>query len=950
MSSAEPPPFGALLRRGRAAAGLTQARLAARVGLSPAAVAALERGRRRAPRGATVVLLADALGLDGGARAELVAAARDGAAARATERSRVASGAAQGAPDGPRRPPWWLTGQPTPLVDRAQELELITRLLRDGGVRLLTLTGPAGVGKTRLALAAAAQVADDADRFPDGVALVDLAPVRDPASVLGAVARALGLLDAGSRPLPERLVDALAQRRRLLVVLDNFEQVLPAAALLADLLGAYPHLALLVTSRAPLQVRWEQTLRVAPLPVPDLREPLPPPEALLAVPSVALFVGRARARRPDFAYTARQAPLVARLAAQLDGLPLALELAAARLDVLSLPALARRLGDRLRLLSSEAPDRPARQRSLEAAVGWSYDLLSAPERRLFRCLGVFAGRVTLDAIDAVAAAVRGVGAAGRAADGGEPAAAREPRDGGRTLRGLLSLAEKSLVLPMPTRPEGPDGPPGQPGHAGGPPGAQEAEDDDADEDPEPAFGMLETVREYAWERLAAQGELAAARRSHARYFLALAERAEPILRGRDQRAWYRRLEREHDNLRAALRWLLDRDDRGDPHTAAEGEAGLRLAAALGIFWVRRGYYAEAGRWLEAALARAPQGAAADPTVRARTLVAAGHALLVQGAGERARAVLEEGLALAERHGIPTAIADAHIYLGVRAVLAGDAEAGARLLREALRRWEALGNPERLGETLFSLGLAADATGDAAAAAARYADSLRQAEAAGDEQLAAFVRCFLGVAEWKRGALPSAVEHVRAAVRTSVALRDRSLLSHGVRAAVALVGARGEPVARWRLLGAADALAEATGATFEWRRLPEAQQVMGPRPHPEGELGAAFREGRALPFGAVAALALTLLEEAARVLPDQEAAPGGVQALAGPSRPPDGSPLTAREREVLRLVARGLSSRAIGRELFLAPSTVTYHLSSVFNKLGVGTRAQAVAVAARRGLV
>jgi DNA-binding CsgD family transcriptional regulator len=339
-------------------------------------------------------------------------------------------------------------------------------------------------------------------------------------------------------------------------------------------------------------------------------------------------------------------------------------------------------------------------------------------------------------------------------------------------------------------------------------------------------------------------------------------------------------------------------------------------------------------------------------VRARALVAAGPVLMPLGELARARAVLEEGLALAERHGDPAAAADAHKYLGVHAVFGGEAEAGTSLLHEAVRRWEALGDPQRLGETLYCLGLAADATGDTAAAAARYTDALRRLEAAGDAQYAAYVHCYLGEAEWKRGAPPSALEHVRAAVRTSVVLRDRWVLSHAVRAAVALVGARGAPAARGRLLGAADALAQATGATLGWERLPEVLHVA--RPHAQleraGEHGAAYLQGRALPFDAVADLTLTLLEEAAQALPDQAEVPGGARSPARPPRLPDGSPLTAREREVLRLVAQGLSGKAIGQHLFLAPSTVTYHLASAFNKLGVGTRAQAVAVAAQRGLL
>src|SRR5260370_28511112 len=454
--------------------------------------------------------------------------------------------------------------QPTPLIGRTAELATIHRRLSDEGARLLTLTGPAGVGKTRLALAAAAQLAD---RFADGVALVDLAPVRDPSLVLPAIARTLGLTDTGQPPLPERLRDVLRERAALLLVLDNFEQVLPAGVALADLLASCPGLCLLVASRAPLQLRWEQTLRVPPRAVPDLRAALPSQDALAEIPSVALFVERARARRADFILSERTAALVAELVVQLDGLPLALELAATRLDALPLSAVVRRLEDRLHLLASEALDVPERQRSLEAAVGWSYDLLSEAERRLFSCLGVFVGQVTLDAIAAV---VQAVGQASRTDAGGERGSGEERR----ILQRLAALAEKSLVLPM-------------------------RRDDREGDDPEPAFGMLETVREYAWERLVAAGELEAARFAHAHYFLALADRAEPQLRERDQRAWFVRLEPQQDNLRAALRWLLDPDD------PAEREAGLRLAGSLGWFWFVRSYRAEGGRWLGEVVTRAP---------------------------------------------------------------------------------------------------------------------------------------------------------------------------------------------------------------------------------------------------------------------------------------------------------------------------------------------------------
>jgi DNA-binding CsgD family transcriptional regulator/tetratricopeptide (TPR) repeat protein len=454
---------------------------------------------------------------------------------------------------------------------------------------------------------------------------------------------------------------------------------------------------------------------------------------------------------------------------------------------------------------------------------------------------------------------------------------------------------------------------------------------------EPSFAMLETVREYAEEQLVARGALEAAHRAHAHYFLALAEQAEPLLRGRDQRAQCLRLEREHDNLRAALHWLLDQDED------AEREAALRLAGALGYFWLMRGYHAEAAHWLQAALAKAPQD---DVAVRARGLFYAGVFLMHQRDFERSRVMLEAALALAEQRGDGVAAVEALTFLGGGALFARDMMESARLLQEALRRGREVGDPFAIASALFFLGARALEVGSLTEAATLEEEAVEQWTMAGDLRAAGAARCGLAVIRGQLGDLAPAVENVRVALQTGAALRDRYLLRMGARAALSLSGGRADPARQAQLLGAVEgrlAQPDSGGIGIYERWAADWGMSRLRKQLEQGDWDAALRAGRALRLEEVAALALMLVDEVAESL---------IRAEAKPQRHAGGSagPLTAREREVLRLVAQGLSSKAIGRQLFIAASTVKYYLTSVFNKLGVGTRAQAVAVAVQRGLL
>jgi predicted ATPase/DNA-binding SARP family transcriptional activator len=416
----------------------------------------------------------------------------------------------------------------TPLLGREVELVAVQALLMQELVGLVTLTGTPGVGKTRLALEVAAGLHA---AFAGEVWFVDLAPTRDAGLVLSAIATALGLCETDAQPLPERLKRFLRTRQRLLL-LDNFEQVIAAAPLISELLESCPGARILVTSREALRLRAEQEFPVSPLALPDRRR-LPSPAVLAQNPAVALFVQRAHAVKPDFALGRENAPAVAAICHRLEGVPLAIELAARRTKLFSSAELLARLENRLGLLVGGPRDLPARQQTLRNTIAWSYDLLEAPEKALFRRLGVFVGGCTLEAAAAVCNA-----------------------EGDRELdilEDLASLVDKSLLL----QEEGPDG--------------------------EPRFRMLELIREYAQERLAASGEAEAIRGREAEYFMSLAETAEPELRDGEHITWLTRLQAEHDNMREALRWCA---------ASGAAEIGLRTGAALSEFWRRRGYLAE----------------------------------------------------------------------------------------------------------------------------------------------------------------------------------------------------------------------------------------------------------------------------------------------------------------------------------------------------------------------
>jgi predicted ATPase/class 3 adenylate cyclase len=554
--------------------------------------------------------------------------------------------------------------QATPLVGREREVGEVCGRLRQEEVRLLTLTGAGGTGKTRLALQAAADLLED---FEDGIYFVPLAAVTDPDLFYTEIAGALGLRESGDVPLEDLLKEYLG-RRKLLLVLDNFEQILSAVPLVGELLSAAPHLKVLATSRIPLGIYGEHDYAVPPLSVPDPKR-LPPIEVLSQYEAVRLFIERASAAKRGFEITSENAPAVAEICARLDGLPLAIELAAARVRLLPPKVLLTRLSNRLKLLTGGAKDLPARQRTLRGAIEWSHDLLEEGERTLFARLAVFSGGRTLEAIEAVCDA-----------EGDLPVDA---------LDGVSSLLDKSLLLREETSEE------------------------------ESRFVMLETIHEYAREKLHESGEAAELRGLHAEYFLAFAEEAEPELEGPDQASWLDRLEADLDNFRAALSWLLE---------VGESESALRTGGALWLFWRSRGHLSEGRRWLSEGLSG---GDAAPAGVRARAMLVLGDLDVMQGDYPQGEEELEAGLALFREAGDRRAEAQALNILGFIASERNDLERAERLLEESLALGRKAGTPIEIHNALNALANVAFYRNDHARASVLQEEGLGMARAAGD---------------------------------------------------------------------------------------------------------------------------------------------------------------------------------------------------------------------------
>lgn len=781
--------------------------------------------------------------------------------------------------------------QPGPLIGRASELALVRKRLGQSDVRLITLTGAAGTGKTRLAVEVASLAATD---FTDGAHFVDLAPIHDLTLVPSAIAHVLDIREEGDRQVLDVLRERLGSRE-ILLVLDNFEQVLAAAPWLSDLVQACPGLKLLVTSRSALHLRWEHVLLVRPLPVES---------------AVELFVQRAQRANAEFSLTSANANAVASVCLRLDGLPLAIELAAARSRVLSPAALLGRLEHRLDLLATTAADQPARQRTLRAALDWSYDLLSPAEQAIFRRLGVFVGGFPLSAVGEVCDPEQILGI--------DPLSAVE------------SLVDNCLVRQEATPPHG-----------------------------EPRFGMLETMRAYALERLRESCETDVTRRRHAAYYLAGADVPVAEMKLSQQNLWLKSLEAEHENLRAALGWCA---------AAREPELGLSAASLLAWFWIVRGHLTEGRRRLTTLLELATD---APAVLRGDALRVIGTLALHQSDYAAARALFEDSLAIRRAQGDPAGLLSALSGLGAVALQQGEIEAAEACFEEALAIQRSIddhvgvaeslnnlanlaherGDLQRARElyerslavqqlgvryrpdvVLHNLGVVAQEQGDLTEARRRFEDSVAIRRTLGDTTGLALSLAKLGEVLSTVGDAHSAHRLLCEALDLQRELGDRAGMAYVLERLGTAAAVRGEPARALRIAAAAEALREAIGTPLgpgargiheQWIHAARAALTVE-------DASAAWESGRAASIDQVVAEATQFDVHRAHA--------------ADPV-----SQLSARERQVAALIAQGMSNRDIAERLVVSERTAENHVQHVLNRLGLRSRAQVAAWAVQHGL-
>ena len=817
----------------------------------------------------------------------------------------------------------------TRLIGREAERAAAKAFLIDEAVPLLTLTGPGGVGKTRLAKSLAQDVIE---HFPDGVVWVDLAPVGDPALVLPATAQTLGLRDSGDQSMAEQLVGFL-RPRALLVVLDNFEHLLDAAPQLSGLLSNCPRLQILVTSRSVLSLSGEHDLLVPPLRLPP--SGTPDLNVVATSEAIQLFLERARAVRPDFGLTDANAVVVTAVCRRLDGLPLAIELASARLAHLPLAALHHRLEQRLPLLTGGPRDLPARLQTMRDAIAWSYDLLSADEQVLFRRLAIFVGGFTLEAAERIAEGVSAL------PQGESPSAQGEKENGGSLTRPPAPPAGAQRPTPpevqRPAPPEAATRLP--PRERSGTPsvldGIASLVDKSlaqliAGQGSEPRYQLLETIREFGLEQLADSGEEEALGRLHAHNFADLAECFGPEVDGSDQRAALAPLDADEANLRAAVGWAIDHEERA---------LALRIAVNLWSYWFTRGRFREGTGWTERALAL-PGEAPLGYRILALNNVANMSSYIGEydRAAASAQALLE--LASREHHAIGEGLG---LYqLSFVARHAGDHDTAVERAEAALARFRALPCTPWLPYAAQRAGLERLGRGDLDRAASLLREAVNLFLEMGNEGGTLMGLCNLAYALHRKGDVNGADLLLRAVLKRELALEREYELAD------VLLGLADIALARrqvWRaalLLGAIEAMSQSIGyARYGWSRdaferiADSTRSVLG-----EDDFAALWRQGTQLTVPEAATEALAVSHEwSSSASSTDEANPATVNVR-----------LTSRERDVLRLLVEGYSDRQIAAALSISPKTAGNHVSRILAKLEVETRTAAATQAVRRGLV